>query len=68
MTKNNVRVNVTNFSAFFKGGDNRPWCPSGLVRVSNSSRHSLDDDDRGSNPAWGYDMDRPESETTVANS
>ena len=36
---------------------NRPWWPSGLEHVSNSSRHSLKDP--GSNPEYGNNIDRP---------
>ena len=42
---------------------NRPWWPSGLGRVSNSSRHSLKDPCL--NPAWDYDIDRSEVENFV---
>ena len=44
--------------------DNRPWWPSGLERVSNSSRHSLEDP--GSNPARDYNIDRSRSESEMA--
>ena len=39
---------------------NRPWWPSGLEHVSNSSRHSVADP--VSNPHRDYSIDRSESE------
>ena len=47
-----------NFGLFFKIREllNRPWWPSGLECVSNSSRRSLKDP--GSNPAWVQLMEK----------